>query len=73
MSDRNGIFDRTERLVGKSVMEHLADIRVLVVGVGGVGSWCAEGLVRSGVCRRSIPRNRTTPTTNKPWWYCYLC
>ena len=54
MSDRNGIFDRTERLVGKSVMEHLADIRVLVVGVGGVGSWCAEGLVRSGVCRITI-------------------
>ena len=30
-------------------MKALADARVLVVGVGGVGSWCAEALVRTGV------------------------
>lgn len=30
-------------------MARLASVRVLVVGVGGVGSWCAEALVRTGL------------------------
>lgn len=30
-------------------MRRLADARVIVFGVGGVGSWCAEGLMRSGI------------------------
>ena len=30
-------------------MARLAGVRVILFGVGGVGSWCAEGLVRSGV------------------------
>lgn len=40
---------RTEALVGADALEHLRQIRVVVFGVGGVGSWCAEALVRSGV------------------------
>lgn len=43
------IFQRTELLFGREVMERLASLRVIVVGVGGVGSWCAESLVRSGI------------------------
>ena len=37
----NPAFDRTERLVGADAMQALQQARVLIVGVGGVGSWCA--------------------------------
>lgn len=45
----NQLFDRAERLLGPERMARLAQCRVLLFGVGGVGSWCAEALVRSGV------------------------
>lgn len=43
------IFDRTELLLGHDALQHLQHQRVLLLGAGGVGSWCAEGLVRSGI------------------------
>ena len=42
-------FHRSELLVGRAAMESLAATRVILFGLGGVGGWCAEGLVRSGV------------------------
>ncbi len=42
-------FDRTGRLIGDQGMKRLAKARVLVLGMGGVGSYAVEGLVRSGV------------------------
>jgi len=48
------IFQRTELLLGAGGLDRLAALRVIVVGVGGVGSWCAESLVRSGVRRLTI-------------------
>ena len=48
------IFNRAELLLGADVMERLASARVILFGVGGVGSWCAEGLVRSGVKHLTI-------------------
>ena len=35
-------------------MERISRAKVIVFGVGGVGSWCAEGLVRSGICHLTI-------------------
>lgn len=54
MGIEKGIFKRTELLVGKRVMEKLAEARVIIFGVGGVGSWCAESLVRSGISHLTI-------------------
>jgi tRNA A37 threonylcarbamoyladenosine dehydratase len=43
------LFNRTELLLGSDVMEHIRSKRVIIFGVGGVGSWCAECLVREGI------------------------
>lgn len=42
-------FSRTELLLGKEAMEKLASSRVAVFGIGGVGGYTAEALVRSGI------------------------
>ena len=42
-------FLRTEMLLGREAMERLSAAHVCVLGLGGVGSWCAEALARSGV------------------------
>lgn len=42
-------FDRMGRLVGDTNMEKLFRTHVMVIGLGGVGSWAAESLARSGV------------------------
>jgi len=43
------LFARTAAILGDEAVERLGAAHVLVVGVGGVGSWCAEALVRTGV------------------------
>ena len=40
---------RTAMLVGDEAMARLQNTSVIIFGLGGVGSWCAESLVRSGV------------------------
>lgn len=44
-------FDRFGRLVGDENMQRLFNSHVMVIGLGGVGSWAAESLMRSGVGR----------------------
>ncbi len=48
------IFRRTELLLGEERMARLGGKRVIIFGVGGVGSWCAESLVRSGIGQLTI-------------------
>lgn len=42
-------FSRTELLIGRKALEKLHDSKVAIFGIGGVGSYAAEGLVRAGV------------------------
>jgi len=42
-------FSRVRLLLGEDAVEAFAKMRVAVFGLGGVGGWCAEALVRSGV------------------------
>jgi tRNA threonylcarbamoyladenosine dehydratase len=42
-------FSSIERLLGGWAFQRIANANILVVGVGGVGSWAAEALARSGV------------------------
>lgn len=44
-------FSRTELLLGEKAMEKLRGSTVAIFGVGGVGSYAAEGLVRAGIGR----------------------
>ena len=42
-------FSRTELLIGKEGLEKLKNAKVAIFGIGGVGSFVAEGLARAGV------------------------
>ena len=54
MAKEDQIFGRFELLMGAETVERIGQKRVILFGVGGVGSWCAESLVRSGICHLTI-------------------
>lgn len=64
MAIEKAIFRRTELLLGNDVVDHIAQQRVIIFGVGGVGSWCAESLVRSGVRKMTIVDSDRVCITN---------
>ena len=64
MTIDNAIFSRCEQLLGNEAMERMAQKRVIIFGVGGVGSWCAEGLVRSGIRQLTIVDFDSVDITN---------
>ena len=43
------MFTRTTQLIGPDGFRALQEARVIIFGVGGVGGWCAETLLRTGV------------------------
>lgn len=59
-----GIFNRAELLMGPDVMEQMKASKVIVIGVGGVGSWCAESLIRSGIGHLTIVDSDRVCVTN---------
>ncbi len=63
-SDMQAIFRRSELLLGDEAMSRIAEKRVIVFGVGGVGSWCAESLVRSGIRKLTIVDSDRVCITN---------
>ena len=64
MAFEKGIFQRTELLLGKEVMGKIASKNVIIFGIGGVGSWCAESLVRSGIRRLTLVDSDLVCITN---------
>ena len=50
--------------MGKETLERIAKKKVIIFGVGGVGSWCAESLVRSGIRHLTIVDSDRVCITN---------
>jgi len=61
MADR---FTRTRTLIGNAGMERLARARIAVFGIGGVGGYVCEALVRSGVGSFDLIDNDTVALSN---------
>lgn len=57
-------FNRVALLTGVDAFDALASRSVIIFGVGGVGSWAAEALVRSGISRLTIVDADTVAASN---------
>ena len=64
---------RAEMLLGAEAMEKLRNSHVAVFGLGGVGSWCAEALARSGVGRMTLVDRDLVGESNINRQLCALC
>ena len=58
------IFDRTKNLIGENALEKLASSKVAVFGIGGVGGYVVEALVRAGIGEIDLIDNDTINPTN---------
>lgn len=54
MEDPERRFDRFERLVGSEGLKKIRSSHVMIIGVGGVGSWAAEAVTRSAVGKVTV-------------------
>ena len=57
-------FSRSEALLGPEGMDRLRNARVILFGVGGVGSWCAEALIRTGLTHLTIVDGDVVQSSN---------
>jgi tRNA A37 threonylcarbamoyladenosine dehydratase len=64
MNIEKGIFQRTARLFGDEKMDEVAQKSVIIFGIGGVGSWCAESLVRTGIRKITLVDSDRVCITN---------
>lgn len=64
MAGREGRLDRTAALLGEASTMRLGRARALVVGVGGVGGWCAEALARTGIGSITVMDDDTVAPSN---------
>ena len=64
MAIEDAIFRRSELLLGVDAIERIGQKRVIIFGVGGVGSWCAESLVRSAIRKMTIVDSDRVCITN---------
>ena len=58
------MFSRTTALLGEKSMAQLQSVRVILFGVGGVGSWAAECLIRTGLTHLTIVDGDTVQPSN---------
>lgn len=58
------LLHRSELLLGTPMMERMSAVRVIIFGVGGVGSWCAESLVRTGITHITLVDSDRVAATN---------
>ena len=65
-------FQREQTLLGRAALERLARAHVMVVGIGGVGSYAAEGLARAGVGALTLVDSDTVGVTNLNRQLCAL-
>jgi len=57
-------FARSAALLGEAAFARLRSLKVAIVGVGGVGGWCAEALARSGVGELLLMDDDTVKPSN---------
>lgn len=57
-------LDRTEKLIGKENLQKIHNSNIVVFGLGGVGSYVVEGLVRSGIENIAIIDKDVIDVTN---------
>ena len=57
-------FERLELLIGKNSIDKIQNATVLIIGLGGVGSYATEALIRSGIKKIILVDNDKIDITN---------